>query len=160
MNNACHANVHMIALVETPRAAGTQDVNWRVRHNARDAKAQSGGMKRTIKLAGGDAGQVWISHRTIGSSKPTDYENLDTRQLRRLLRAANVETSGKEEDPALRLMLRYQLECDDALTDDSLMPKKLERCAALAPRCASRCLASGAPAAGQPRGGCPWPGTK
>ena len=73
--------------------------------------------------------QVWISHRTIGSSKPTDYENLDTRQIRRLLRAANVETSGKEEDPALRLMLRYQLECDDALTDDSLMPKKLERCA-------------------------------
>jgi hypothetical protein len=138
----------------------TQDVNWRVRHNAQDAKAQSGGMKRTIKLAGGDAGQVWISHRTIGSSKPTDYENLDTRQLRRLLRAANVETSGKEEDPALRLMLRYQLECDDALTDDSLMPKKLERCAALAPRCAPQCLASGAPAAGQPRGGCLWPGTK
>ena len=54
------ASVRVIALAETPRAAVAQDVNWRVRHNAQDAKAQSGGMKRTIKLAGGDAGQVWI----------------------------------------------------------------------------------------------------
>ena len=83
--------------------------------------------KRTIKLAGSDVGQIWIAHKAIPASQPTDFDDLDTRQLRRLLRFGNVETSGKEDDETLRHMLRFQLECDDNLVDDSMMPKKLAR---------------------------------
>ena len=94
---------------------------------AAKARAFETDAKRTIKLAGSDVGQVWVAHSSIPASQPKDYDGLDTRRLRRLLRTANVETSGKEDDETLRHMLNFQSECDDDLVDDSMMPRKLAR---------------------------------
>jgi hypothetical protein len=82
--------------------------------------------RRTSKLNNSDIGRVWVAPSTMMGPQSSDYDKLDSRQLRRLLRSLNITTTD-ETDAELKRHLRFQLECEDRLFDDSLMPQKLAR---------------------------------
>ena len=71
--------------------------------------------------------QVLVASSTLAASAATDFELLDTRQLRRLLRMANIPTTGQETPPELLQKLRFHSDCDDSLFDNAKMPAKLQR---------------------------------
>ena len=69
--------------------------------------------------------QVWVSKRMIPGSEPADFDQLSVRQLRRLLRMGNMSTDANEDKESLLRRLRFQVNCDDANFDSSLMPPKI-----------------------------------
>jgi hypothetical protein len=82
---------------------------------------------RTISLASCDPDRIFVASSTLAAPKTLDFDQIDERELRRLLRMANIHTTGKETKSELVQALRYHVDCDDILFDNSLLPEKLER---------------------------------
>ena len=70
---------------------------------------------------------MFVASSTLAAGRPNDFEPLDERQLRRLLRMANIHMTGRETRPELLHSLRFLVECDDMFFDNSLMPNRLQR---------------------------------
>ena len=82
---------------------------------------------RTVSLADCDPDRIFVASSTLAAPKTLDFDQNDDRQLRRLLRSLNIHTTGRETKSELLPALRYHLDCDDTLFDNSLLPNRLER---------------------------------
>lgn len=84
-------------------------------------------MTRTVALSDCDPAQIFVSRSTLAAPASNDFEENDPRQLRRLLRGYNIATTATDTKPELLHVLRFHVDCDDALFDNSRMPKNLQR---------------------------------
>jgi hypothetical protein len=82
---------------------------------------------RTVGLAECDPARILIAGSTLAAPAATDFDKNDKRELRRMLRALNITTTGRETEQELLKELRFQLDCDDVLFDNSKMPARLQR---------------------------------
>jgi hypothetical protein len=82
---------------------------------------------RTVNVAECDLGQIFVSHDTLAASVASDFDENDLRQLRRLLRMANIATTDSDTKQDLLQKLRFHIDCDDQLFDNAKMPAKLAR---------------------------------
>ena len=70
---------------------------------------------------------MFIGKRTVLAARPTDFEVLDERQLRRLLRSVNISTDLDDDKELLLQALRFHMDCDDNFFDNDVVPNKLKR---------------------------------
>jgi hypothetical protein len=82
---------------------------------------------RTVNLAECDLAQIFVSRDTLAASVASDFDENDLRQLRRLLRMANIKTTETDTKLELLQKLRFHIDCDDQLFDNAKMPAKLAR---------------------------------
>ena len=73
------------------------------------------------------ARQVFVSRSTLAAPAANDFDENNPRQLRRLLRMANIATTDTDPKPELLQELRFHVDCDDALFDNGKMPDTLQR---------------------------------
>jgi hypothetical protein len=71
--------------------------------------------------------QVFVSRSTLAAPAANDFDENHPRQLRRLLRSLNIATTDTDPKPELLQELRFHVDCDDALFDNSKMPATLQR---------------------------------
>jgi hypothetical protein len=82
---------------------------------------------RTVAVADCDAAEMYISRRTLAAPASNAFNELDELGLRRLLRGLHIVTTDMDAKQELLQELRFQIDCDDVLFDNSKMPAKLEQ---------------------------------